>query len=68
VKIPGQAQSVYACIRRTRVSGKNHDEQKTTEKEVITTSNMKKKKVAPASKTAPEPPKVHGKKGSQKRG
>jgi hypothetical protein len=35
---------------------------------VITTSNKEKKKVAPASKTAPEPAKTFGKKGNQKRG
>jgi hypothetical protein len=38
-----------------------------TEKEVITTSNMKKKAVAPASKTAPVAAKTDAKKSSGKR-
>jgi hypothetical protein len=67
VKIPVSAESVYAGIKRTRDSGKNHDEQKTTEKEVITTSNKEKKAVAPASKTAPVAAKTGDKKSSGKR-
>jgi hypothetical protein len=49
------------------MSGKNHNERKNTEKEVITTSNMAKKKVAPASKTAPGAAKNDAKKSSGKR-
>jgi hypothetical protein len=45
----------------------NHNERKTTEKEVITTSNKEKKAVAPASKTAPVAAKTDAKKFSGKR-
>jgi hypothetical protein len=45
----------------------NHNERKTTEKEVITTSNKEKKVVAPASKTAPIAAKTESKKSSGKR-
>jgi hypothetical protein len=46
---------------------KNHNQRKSTEKEVITTSNKAKKVVAPASKTAPVASKNDAKKSSGKR-